>query len=106
MLLPLLSSSVVLHMRCKAYHCCCCCCDCGAAGALHHLSFLDDAKQQLGQSSQLRLLVELLLRGKADSQTYDNLVGCLWNVGLLAGNGPRLAAAGAPAHLVRPVPDR
>jgi hypothetical protein len=78
----------------------------GIPGALHHLSFLDEAKQQLGQSPQLRLLVELLLRGKADSQTYDNLVGCLWNVGLLAENGPRLAAAGAPAHLVRPVPAR
>ncbi|WIA42913.1 hypothetical protein OEZ86_008827 [Tetradesmus obliquus] len=79
---------------------------CNATGALHHLSFIDEAKQQLGQSPQLRLLVELLLRGKADSQTYDNLVGCLWNVGLLAENGPRLAAAGAPAHLVHPVPAR
>ncbi|WIA22456.1 hypothetical protein OEZ85_004754 [Tetradesmus obliquus] len=79
---------------------------CNATGALHHLSFIDEAKQQLGQSPQLRLLVELLLRGKADSQTYDNLVGCLWNVGLLAENGPRLAAAGAPAHIVHPVPAR
>jgi hypothetical protein len=77
-----------------------------SSGALHHLSFLDEAKQQLGQSPQLRLLVDLLLRGKADSQTYDNLVGCLWNVGLLDENGPSLAAAGAPAHLVRPVPGR
>jgi hypothetical protein len=32
---------------------------------------------------------------------YDNLVGCLWNVGLLAENGPRLAAAGAPAQLAQ-----
>ncbi|KAF6262404.1 hypothetical protein COO60DRAFT_624366 [Scenedesmus sp. NREL 46B-D3] len=79
---------------------------CNATGALHHLSFLDEAKQQLGQSPQLRLLVDLLLRGKAGGQTYDNLVGCLWNVGLLADNGPRLAAAGAPAHLARPVPAR
>uniref|UniRef100_A0A383WL29 Uncharacterized protein n=1 Tax=Tetradesmus obliquus TaxID=3088 RepID=A0A383WL29_TETOB len=79
---------------------------CNGTGALHHLSFIDEAKQQLGQSPQLRLLVELLLHGKADGQTYDNLVGCLWNVGLLAENGPRLAAAGAPAHLVHPVPAR
>lgn len=81
-----------------------CCFLLTAAGALHHLSFLDDAKQQLGQSPQLRLLVALL--DKASGQTYDNLVGCLWNVGLLADNAPRLAAAGAPAHLVQPVPAR
>lgn len=39
-------------------------------------------------------------------QTYDNLVGLLWNVGLLDTNQPLLAAAGAPPHLSRPIPAR
>jgi hypothetical protein len=34
------------------------------------------------------------------------MTGCLWIDGLQAENAPRLAAAGEPAHLVRPVPDR
>eukprot|EP00878_Enallax_costatus_P027494 GHUV01029612.1.p1 GENE.GHUV01029612.1~~GHUV01029612.1.p1 ORF type:complete len:238 (+),score=87.35 GHUV01029612.1:886-1599(+) len=78
---------------------------CNATGALHHLTFLDEAKQELGSKPDgLKLLV--LLLSKADGQTYDNVVGCLWNVGLLEGNQEKLAAAGAPAHLVRPIPKR
>ena len=46
------------------------------------------------------------LNCNAQGQTYDNLVGLLWNVGLLDINQPLLAAAGAPPHLARPIPAR
>jgi hypothetical protein len=74
-------------------------------GALHHLSFLDEAKAQVGCSGRLPLLVRLLDASKG-GQTYDNLVGLLWNVGLLDCNQQLLAAAGAPRHLAHPLPAR
>lgn len=54
----------------------------------------------MGHRSLLLLL--LLPQG----QTYDNLVGLLWNVGLLDTNQPLLAAADAPGYLVQPIPAR
>jgi hypothetical protein len=73
-------------------------------GALHHLSFLDGGKAALGASGRLPLLVGLLRATRG--ATYDNVLGTLWQTSTLDANQPLLAAAGAPAHLVAPIPQR
>jgi hypothetical protein len=55
-------------------------------------------------SLRVNMLPAMLLLPQG--QTYDNLTGLLWNVGLLGVNQPLLAAAGAPDHLVHPTPAR
>jgi hypothetical protein len=75
-----------------------------ATGALHHMSFLDEAKEQLGVLGSLPLLLKL--QQGAEGQVYDNLVGILWNVATLAENKPLLERAKAPGFLVNPVPAR
>lgn len=74
-------------------------------GALHHLSFDDTCKQQVAASPHLAVLARLA-GGGSTGQTYDNAVGVLWNVSLMAGCQAALAAAGAPAHLMQPLPPR
>ena len=39
-------------------------------------------------------------------QTYENVVGALWNCGLSPLNTGSLRASGAPEYLVHPVPGR
>ncbi len=77
---------------------------CNATGALHHLSFLDDAKRDIAAAGGAETLVKLLKCSHA--QTYDNVVGALWNLALLPDNQPLLKEAKAPAFLTRPVPAR
>ena len=75
-----------------------------ATGALHHLSFLDEAKEQLGVLGAVPLLLKL--QQGAEGQVYDNVVGILWNAATLAENKPLLEQAKAPGFLVNPVPTR
>lgn len=73
-----------------------------ATGALHHLSFQDEAKLQLGTPAAVKLLSTLLR--SADGQLYDNLVGVFWNMAMCADNKPVLAEANVPPFLAQPVP--
>ncbi|KAF8057627.1 Glo1 [Scenedesmus sp. PABB004] len=76
-----------------------------ASGALHHLSFLDGAKAELGAHADgLSALVGLL--AGAPGGACDNARRVLWNAGLLLDNGAALARAGAPRHIAQPVPPR
>ncbi|KAJ9506569.1 hypothetical protein QJQ45_019065 [Haematococcus lacustris] len=78
---------------------------CNAAGALHHLTFLDQAKQQVGQLGAQILALCLKSAQKARSpQTFENATGALWNCGLDAGASARLVEAGVPGYLAKPVP--
>lgn len=73
---------------------------CNATGALHHLSFLDQAKAELGQLGAAALLVPLLQASNVG--VYQNAVGTLWNMGTEPGNGELLQLAGAPAFVQQP----
>ncbi|KAL6758293.1 armadillo-type protein [Haematococcus lacustris] len=78
---------------------------CNAAGALHHLTFLDQAKQQVGQLGAQILALCLKSAQKARSpQTFENATGALWNCGLDAVASARLVEAGVPGYLAKPVP--
>lgn len=77
---------------------------CNAAGALHHLTFLDTVKCQVAALRGVPLLLKLLTI--RNPRTYENAVGALWNCGLEPGNSEAMMDAGAPTYLVKPVPDR
>lgn len=53
---------------------------CNAAGALQHLTFLDSAKQALAAVGGAPILTGCLKL--SNPQTYENVTGTLWNVGL------------------------
>jgi len=76
---------------------------CNAAGALHHLTFLDDAKLQVGRCTGIPILAACLRT--PNIQTYENATGALWNVGLDANNTAALMNAGTPDYLAQPVPE-
>ncbi|MEW5297571.1 MAG: hypothetical protein WDW38_006743 [Sanguina aurantia] len=76
---------------------------CNATGALHHLTFDDAAKAQVGAvPGGCAILAECLKAG--NPQTYENAVGALWNVGLDAANAEALLHAQAPSFVTHPVP--
>jgi hypothetical protein len=41
----------------------------------------------------------------ANTQTFENATGALWNCGLDAANSAVLAASGVPSYLSKPVPE-
>lgn len=72
---------------------------CNAAGALHHLTFLDTGKQQFVANGGAPILTACLK--VANPQTYENATGALWNVGLDVRNNLMLMVSGQ-AHMYMP----
>jgi len=70
------------------------------AGALHHLTFLDEGRARLVGAGGVRQLVALLQScGVAAPAAWDNALGALWNASLLAGSERAMEDAGAPVFL-------
>jgi predicted component of type VI protein secretion system len=72
-------------------------------GALQHLATAcDEAKAQLAAGGGLAQLSALLRGcGAAVPGAWDGALGALWQASLLSGSEAPLAAAGAPAFLVK-----
>eukprot|EP00955_Chlamydomonas_euryale_P055678 356183-Chlamydomonas_euryale.AAC.2 len=75
---------------------------CSACGALHHLTFLDEAKLQLGELGSVGPAILVAASRTGNPTTYENATGALWNVGLDVSNTLQLRAAAAPAYLAVP----
>ncbi|KAF5828330.1 armadillo-type protein [Dunaliella salina] len=76
---------------------------CNATGVLHHLTFLDRAKVEVGKLGGVRSLA--LCLKIAHIQTKENATGALYNMGMDPANVDLLAKeAGLPGFLAHPMP--
>jgi len=79
-----------------------------ASGALRLLSFEDSVKPAImacGAVNGLAALVEMKgKRWNLNMDSYNNAIGCLYNLAQDRRNTEALEAAGLPSHLVRPFP--
>jgi len=79
-----------------------------ASGALRLLSFEDSVKPAImacGAVNGLAALVEMKgKRWNLNMDSYNNAIGCLYNLAQDRRNTEALEVAGLPSHLVRPFP--
>lgn len=76
---------------------------CNASGALHHLSFLDEAKVEIAdpKNGGSAMLIACL---RCQEITYENASGTLWNLGTDVASAELMKESQAPDYLAQPVP--